>query len=82
MVLVATCMVGVCVAEPHVISEDEWNTTARNLAAGDDPRQSLEEPARTEPAAGIPWLAYCVAGASGLIAGGMFCLWWLKRAKR
>lgn len=39
-IVLIVCLIGVCTAEPHVISEDEWNTTARNLAAGEDPRQS------------------------------------------
>jgi hypothetical protein len=77
LVLVGVCLIGVCMAEPHIISEDEWNTTVKDLAEGNDPRQP-DKPALIEPTSiQVTWAAVGVTGLFGLALLG-----WCLRKRR
>jgi|LGVF01.1.fsa_nt_gb hypothetical protein len=77
--LVLVLLVGVCMAEPHVVDDDEWNTTVSDLVDGNDPRQHPGSPSLIDPASS--WFVWGVVGVTGL-TGLVFVVWRLRRAKR
>ncbi len=79
LVLVAVCLIGMCMAEPHIVDADEWNTTVRDLVEGDDPRQPASD--ESEDVSGTPWLLYGAVAACGLFAL-VAVIGWQRRAKR